>query len=47
MDVSAYIALTNTTADWQHESAQCISEKDLTRYDFLSVFKDGFLPVFM
>jgi hypothetical protein len=39
VDASAYIAL----ADWQHENAQCLSGKDLTGYDFLSVSKDGFV----
>jgi hypothetical protein len=31
-------------ADWQHGSTQCLSGKDLTGYDFLSVSKDGFVP---
>jgi hypothetical protein len=43
-DVSAYIALPDATADWQHESAQYLSRKDLTCYDFLSVSKEGFVP---
>jgi hypothetical protein len=43
--VSAYIALENTIADWQHGCAQCLSGKDLTGYDFLSVSKKGFVPV--
>jgi hypothetical protein len=43
-DASAYIALADATADWQHGSTQCLSGKDLTGYDFLSVFKDGFVP---
>jgi hypothetical protein len=40
-DVSAYIAI----ADWQHGSAQCLSGRDLTCYDFLSVSKEGFVPM--
>jgi hypothetical protein len=44
-DASAYIALADGTADWQHGSAQCLSGKDLTGYDFLSVSKDGFVPM--
>jgi hypothetical protein len=44
-DVLAYIALANATVDGQHESAQCLSRKDLTCYEFLSVSKDGFVPV--
>jgi hypothetical protein len=44
-DASAYIAITDAMIDWQHESTQCLSEKDLTGYDFLSISKDGFMPV--
>jgi hypothetical protein len=44
-DASAYIALADTTTDWQHGSTQCLSGKDLTGYDFFSVSNDGFLPV--
>jgi hypothetical protein len=35
-DASAYIALADTTTDWQHGSTQCLSGKDLTGYDFLA-----------
>jgi hypothetical protein len=45
VDVLAYIALTDATADWQHGSDQCLSEKDLIGYDFLSVTKAGFVPM--
>jgi hypothetical protein len=44
-DASAYIALADAMADWQHGSAQCLSGKDLTGYDFLSISKEGFVPV--
>jgi hypothetical protein len=43
-DTSAYIALADATADWQHGGAQCLSGRDLTGYDFLSVSKEGFVP---
>jgi hypothetical protein len=43
----AYIALADATADWQHRSAQCLSRKDLTDYDFLSISKERFVPVFI
>jgi hypothetical protein len=46
-DVSSYIALTDATTDWQHGSAQCLSGKDVLGYDFLSVFKEEFVPVSM
>jgi hypothetical protein len=45
VDASAYIALDDATADWQHGGAQCLSGRDLTCYDFLSVSKEGFVPV--
>jgi hypothetical protein len=41
VNAPAYIAL----ADWQHGSAQCMSGKALASYDFLSITKDGFVPV--
>jgi hypothetical protein len=44
-DASAYIALADALADWQHGSTQCLSRKDLTGYDFLSISKEGFMPV--
>jgi hypothetical protein len=44
-DASTYISLANATTDWQHGSTQCLSEKDLLGYDFLSVIKDGFVHV--
>jgi hypothetical protein len=46
-DASAYIALADATADWQHGTTQCLSRKDLTGYDFLSVSNDGLVPVCM
>jgi hypothetical protein len=45
VDMSAYIALADATADWQHGSARCLSGRDLTGYDFLSVSKEGFVHV--
>jgi hypothetical protein len=45
VDASTYITLADTTADWQHGSAQCLSEKDLTGYVFLSISMEGFVPV--
>jgi hypothetical protein len=45
VDASVYIALADATADWQHGSAQCLSGKDLTGYDFLNISKEGFVSV--
>jgi hypothetical protein len=44
-DALLYIALANTTVDWQHGGAQCLLGRDLTGYDFLSIFREGFVPV--
>jgi hypothetical protein len=46
-DTSTYIALADTTIDYQHGSAQCLLGKDLTDYDFPSIAKNGFVPVSM
>jgi hypothetical protein len=46
-DTSAYITLTDATVDWQHGGAQCLSGKDLTGYNFISVSEEGFVPVFL
>jgi hypothetical protein len=44
-DVSAYIALADAMANWQHGGTQCLSGRDLTGYDFLSISKEGFMHV--
>jgi hypothetical protein len=46
-DVLAYIALVDATVEWQHGNTQCLSGNDLTSYNFLSIYKDGFVPVSM
>jgi hypothetical protein len=46
-NVSTYITLADAMADWQHGSVWCLSGRDLTCYDFLSVFKEGFVPMFV
>jgi hypothetical protein len=45
VDTLAYIALADAMVDWQHGSAQCLMEKDLIGYDFLSISKEGFVSV--
>jgi hypothetical protein len=44
-NVLAYIVLADAMTDWQHGSTQCLSGRDLTGYDFLSVCKEGFAPM--
>jgi hypothetical protein len=45
IDASDYIAIADTMADWQYGGAQCLSGRNLIGYDFLSVSKEGFVPV--
>jgi hypothetical protein len=42
----AYIALVDASANWQHGSAQCKSWRDISSYEFLSVTKDEFVPMY-
>ena len=44
-DTSAYVALADASADWRYGNAECLSGLDFSDYDFLSVSKDGFVPV--
>jgi hypothetical protein len=44
-DASAYIALADATTNWHHGDPQCLSGRDLTCYNFLSVSKEDVVPV--
>ena len=44
-DTSAYVAMADAPVIWVHDNAQCLTGIDLTDYQFVSVSKDGFLPV--
>ena len=44
-DTSAYVALADASADWQHGVVQCLAGLDLSSYDYLSVTKDDFVPL--
>src|SRR5664279_4534729 len=44
-DDSACIALAESLVDWQTSNATCLSGPDLSRFDFLSATRDGFMPV--
>jgi hypothetical protein len=44
-DTSTQIALADATTDWQQGSVHCLSRKDLIGYDFLSISKEGFVPM--
>jgi hypothetical protein len=39
-DAVTYIALADAMDDWQHRSTRCLSGRDLTCYDFLSISKE-------
>jgi hypothetical protein len=44
-DTSAFVALADASVDWQYGNIQCLSGQDLLGYDFLSVTRDGFVPM--
>jgi hypothetical protein len=37
----------DASVDWQHGGAQCLSGRDLIGYNFLSISKEGFVPMSM
>jgi hypothetical protein len=43
-DTSACVAMVDSSI-WTYEDVKCLSDLDLSDYDFLSVSKDGFVPV--
>jgi hypothetical protein len=43
-DVSACIAMVDSPS-WSHYNINCLSSQDISDYDFISVSKDGFIPV--
>jgi hypothetical protein len=43
-DTSAYVAMADSSI-WTHEYVKCLSGLNLLDYDFLSVPKDGFVPI--
>src|SRR4051812_43285790 len=44
-DNSVYVAMAESSLDWQHPNVTCLTGRDLTEFDFLSATKNGFLPV--
>ena len=44
-DTSAEVAMADASVEWQHGNIQCLSGLDLSSYDFISVSKDGFVPI--
>lgn len=43
-DISACVAIADSSL-LPHDNVKCLTDLDLTDYDFLSVTKDGFVPV--
>jgi hypothetical protein len=46
--VHADVSACNATADpssWSHYNIKCLSGQDISDYDFVSVSKDGFIPI--
>jgi hypothetical protein len=44
VDTLACVAVADSSI-WTHEDVKCLSDLDLSDYDFLSMSKDGFVPV--
>lgn len=44
-DNSACVALTEVPMEWQHGDMRCLTGRDLSEFDFISVEKDGFVPI--
>jgi len=44
-DTSAFIAMADASANWQHGDIQCLSGLDLTSFDFVSVTNGSFVPI--
>ena len=44
-DSSAYIAVADAPTGWSLDTLKCLSGRDISDYDFISVSRDGFVPV--
>ena len=44
-DNSSCIALTEAPVDWQHGDMRCLTGRDLSDYDYISIGRDGFVPI--
>jgi hypothetical protein len=44
-DDSACVAITKSQVDVQGGRMECLTGQDLTEYDYISVSKDGFVPI--
>ena len=44
-DNSVCIAVTEVSVDWQLGNMQCLTGRDLPDYDYISIDKNGFVPI--
>jgi hypothetical protein len=44
-DTAMCIALMETPMEWQHSNMRCLTGRDLSGYDFISVERDSFVPI--
>ena len=44
-DNSSCIDLTDASVDWQHGEMRCLTGRDLSEYDYISIGRDGFVPI--
>ena len=44
VDASACVAMADSPI-WTHDDVKCLTGLDISDYDFLSVSKNGFIPV--
>ena len=47
VDASACVAMANAPVIWSYDTARCLTGVDLTDYQFVSVSRDGFVPVML
>jgi hypothetical protein len=43
-DILVCVAMTNSSS-WSHYNIKCLSGQDISDYNFVSVSKDGFIPM--
>ena len=44
-DTSAKVAMADATFEWRHGNIQCLSGRDLSSYDFISISDGKFVPI--
>ena len=44
-DTSAEVAMADAPFEWHHGNIQCLSGRDLSSYDFISISDGKFVPI--